>query len=372
MTDFTFADIERVLDSESSIIVETSGSTGIPKRVRISAAALRASAQATAERIGEGQWVLALPTSYIAGIQVLVRSALAGTAPIALPLGRFRTRDFIAATAQLTGPGYVSLVPAQLRSLLGDPGGPEALAEYAAVLVGGQRVASDLVDACAAAGVRLVRTYGSTETSGGCVYDGSPLDGVSLRIEAGEVQVGGATLADGYADASGVLTESAAFVEAGGIRWYRTGDLGELSPGGELRITGRADRVFISGGVNVSLDRLEQVLRAVPGLEHAVATAVPHERWGQVPAVVVAAVSAQRQHGAAPSGARAAESPAETEFEAAEHTREDALLAAARAAAELEIGPAAKPAVLHIIPALPLTPSGKTDYEQLARVVGSV
>lgn len=364
MTDFTLADIERVLETNASIVVETSGSTGIPKRVRVSAAALRASALATAERIGEGQWALALPTSYIAGIQVLVRSVLAGTQPIALPPGPFRTRDFVAATAQLTAPAYVSLVPAQLRSLLGDPGGPEALAQYAAVLVGGQRVASELVTACAATGVNLVRTYGSTETSGGCVYDGYPIDGVALRIENGEVQVSGATLADGYVDVDGRLLESPAFVVDDGIRWYRTGDLGELAADGELTISGRADRVFISGGVNVSLDRLEGVLRDVPGLEHAVAIATPSERWGEAPAVVVPSITADVHDYRAQLGLDSAPEASDYELwvDAEQH-----LLRLARTAAEAAIGPAAKPIYLSTVRLLPTTPSGKTDYDELSR-----
>lgn len=372
MTDFTLADIERVLETDASIDIETSGSTGVPKRVRVSARALRASAGATEARIGAGQWVLALPTSYIAGMQMLVRSVLAGTQPVTMPHGPFRTRDFVAATARLMGPGYVSLVPAQLRSLLGDPGGPEALAEYAAVLVGGQRVAADLVEACAATGVNLVRTYGSTETSGGCVYEGYPLDGVRLRIEGGEVQVSGPMLADGYVDARGALVENQVFIVDRGIRWYRSGDLGRLSAEGELTITGRADRVFISGGVNVSLDRLETVLRTVPGLERAVAIAVPNERWGQASVVFVAGGRNRAPESAALGAGPAGQPTAVTEFGTESvSSRERELLAAARAAAELEIGPAAKPAAVRIIAELPVTPSGKTDYEQLARALGS-
>lgn len=364
MTDFTLADIERVLETGSSIIVETSGSTGIPKRVRVSAAALRASALATAERIGEGQWVLALPTSYIAGIQVLVRSVLAGTQPIALPPGPFRTPWFVAAAGQLTSPGYVSLVPAQLRSLLGDAPARAALANFTAVLVGGQRVAPELVDACADAGINLIRTYGSTETSGGCVYGGFPLEGVALRIENGEVQVSGATLADGYVDPDGKLLESPAFIDDGGTRWYRTGDAGVLSPDGELTISGRTDRVFISGGVNVSLDRLESVLHTVPGLEHAAAVAIPSEHWGEVPVVTVPVGIRSLAEVLAALGIDARAGASDDDLYRDAELR---LLALARDIAVSHIGPAAKPFHVFLTEALPMTSSGKTDYAELSR-----
>ncbi len=341
MTDFTLAAIEHALAADSSLVIETSGSTGVPKRVRVSAAALRASAEATAARIGEGQWVLALPTSYVAGVQVLVRSVLAGTKPITMPPGPFRAADFVRAAEQLQAPGYISLVPAQLRTLLDDSAARETLAGFAAVLVGGQRVPSDLAHTAADAAITLVRTYGSTETAGGCVYDGYPLDGVALRIADGEVQVSGATLADGYLDSNDQLLENDVFVVEAGIRWYRTGDLGELAPDGQLSITGRADRVLISGGVNVSLDRLEHVLHGVPGLEQAAVIAAVNERWGEVPIVFVPQ-----------SDATAAD-----------------LLDAARAAALAEIGPAAQPHEVRQLPNLPLTASAKPDYAALGSLL---
>ncbi len=116
--------------------------------------------------------------------------------------------------------------------------------------------------------MRIVRTYGSTETSGGCVYDGVPLDGVELAIVDDEVRISGPTLADGYL---GDPERTAAIfpADADGTRWYRTGDGGELA-GGVLRITGRLDNVIVSGGVNVSLDRVEAAVRGIPGLESAV------------------------------------------------------------------------------------------------------
>lgn len=275
----------------TAVVVTTSGSTGYPKSVVLSRSALTASALATAARIGEGTWLLALPPGYIAGVQVLVRSLVAGHEPATLS-GSFSARAFIAAAGAMASsvggralPTYTSLVPAQLQTLLDDPdpAARAALASFAAVLVGGQSLPPQLSERAADAGARIVRTYGASETAGGCVYDGIPLDGVGVRTVDGEVQLSGPTLADGYL---GDLDRTAgAFVVDGGTRWYRTGDLGEVQ-GGRLRVTGRADNVIVSGGVNVSLDRVERVVRAVPGFAAAVVVAVPDERWGQASVVV--------------------------------------------------------------------------------------
>jgi len=59
-------------------VVETSGSTGRPKRVLLPRAAVLASVHASARRLGaSGQWLLALPEAYVAGLQVVARSVVA-------------------------------------------------------------------------------------------------------------------------------------------------------------------------------------------------------------------------------------------------------------------------------------------------------
>jgi O-succinylbenzoic acid--CoA ligase len=309
----------------TALVLATSGSTGIPKRVALTADALRASARATARRIGAGAWVLALPASRIAGIQVLVRAALAG-APVTTVDGTGGAA-FAEATRRLPGgiPAFTSLVPAQVRGLLETA--PEALARFDAVLVGGQHTPPDLLERATARGVRLVRTYGSTETAGGCVYDGMPLDGVRLRIRAGEVLIAGPVLAAGYLDDPD--GSARAFPTLDDERWYRTGDLGSLE-GGMLHITGRADNVIVSGGVNISLDLVESAVHTVPALRDAVVIGVADDTWGQA-SVVVTAEGAPRD------------------------------LADARAAVQSALGAAARPREIVRVEALPLLASGKPD-----------
>ena len=191
-------------DDAGGVFVATSGSTGRPRVVVLRPAALRASAAATAARLGgPGHWLLALPADHVAGVQVVVRALLAGAPPGVQELrGGFRPAGFAAATARL-GPGrrYTSLVPTQLLRLL-DAGGAalDALLGYDAVLVGGAALDAGLRARAEAAGARVVATYGMTETAGGCVYDGVPLDGVRIRLdgagaEEGRIAVGGPMLA---------------------------------------------------------------------------------------------------------------------------------------------------------------------------------
>ncbi|HWV50289.1 MAG TPA: AMP-binding protein, partial [Microbacterium sp.] len=275
----------------TAVVIGTSGSTGIPKRVVLSGEALRAGAEATAERVGSGRWLLALPGGYVAGLQVLVRSILAGTEPVVLP-GAFSPIAFAEATLTNLRTGgadalFTSLVPAQVASLLDaidEPGVRAALQAYRAILVGGQALPEVLRERAADAGVHLVRTYGSTETSGGCVYDGIPLDTVSVHAVDGELRVAGPMLADGYLD-DPVLTGRTFDRDEHGIRWYRTGDLG-IVENGVVRVHGRADNVIVSGGINVSLDRVESIVRRVPGLTTAVVVGVEDERWGEASVIV--------------------------------------------------------------------------------------
>lgn len=329
--------------AQETIVVTTSGSSGYPKAVVLGRAALLASARATADRIGEGAWLLALPAGYIAGIQVQLRSLLAGHEPAVID-GSFSPPAFAAAAATMAAPGiprYTSLVPAQLTSLLDavDAGHRElahALRSFEAILIGGQALAPALAERAVQAGARIVRTYGSSETAGGCVYDGVALDGVRLRARAGEIEIAGSVLADGYQD-DPVLT-AARFVLDDGERWYRTGDIGEVV-GGVLRITGRADNVIISGGVNVSLDRVEQLVRTIPGHETDVVIPVTDPRWGQASLVITTSPTADEE--------------------------------TLRAVVAEHIGMPARPRSVIVASELPLLPSGKPDRAALRERYGS-
>jgi O-succinylbenzoic acid--CoA ligase len=267
-------------------VVATSGSTGWPKGALLPASALLASVAATHDRLGgPGRWLLALPAEHVAGLQVLLRSLISGTEPVVLDLADgFRPEAFASSAAALPSGGrrYTSLVPTQLRRLL-DVGGDatRAVAGLDAVLLGGAAAPGPLLERAAAAGVRVVTTYGMSETCGGCVYDGHPLDAVRVALDDdGRVRLGGPVVARGYrgGDVTGAFSVE---VAGEGARWFRTDDAGRVADDGTLTVLGRLDDLVVTGGVKVSPAVVEAALLAVPGVAEAVVVGVPDAEWGQ-------------------------------------------------------------------------------------------
>lgn len=284
---------------DAAVVVRTSGSTGTPKATVLTLDALAASSMATALALkGEGQWLLALPVQYVAGVQVLVRSLFAGTRPWAMDMSSgFTPEAFTAAALELTDKvRFTSLVPTQLQRLLDAPSAETlaVLRRFNGILLGGGPASPVLLEAARDAGVRVVTTYGSAETCGGCVYDGVPLDGVEVKLaEDGRILLGGATIAAGYLGAPDLTAE--AFVEDGGVRWYRTNDLGELDGNGKLTVLGRADDVVITGGVKVSAAHVQSELERLDGVRAAFVAGVPSAEWGQALAAYVALADSSPQ-----------------------------------------------------------------------------
>lgn len=249
------------------LLIETSGSTGQPKRVVLSRAAVVASAEASARRLGErGQWALALPSSYVAGVQVICRSLLAGFEPVVVDGLDFDTAD---------GSRFTSLVPTQLHRLLDQPRQVEALQGMHTILLGGGPIDPELRRKAQAQDLRIVATYGASETAGGCVYDGVSLDGVALAIgKDGRIRIGGPTIFDGY-DGDPTLT-SETLIDG----WFLTSDSGRLDDDGRLQVLGRIDDVVISGGVNVPLPAVAARLRKHPEIDAVEVLGLPDEEWG--------------------------------------------------------------------------------------------
>ncbi len=257
----------------AGVAVATSGTSGSPRIVHLSRRALRASAEAALERLGgPGEWLLALPDDRIGGANVLARAEVAGTAPVRIAAGSFTAAAFVEAAREVGGrPGrrYVSLVPTQLTRVLADPAAAAELARFDAVLVGG--AALNVRDRPA----NVVASYGMTETCGGCVFDGQPLDGVEVAIaQDGRIYVAGDVLADGFADG-----DDSGFVTMAGRRWFATPDVGEEDGG--VRVIGRADHVIITGAHKVHPAAVEAALEALDAVSHAAVTGVPDDEWGQ-------------------------------------------------------------------------------------------
>lgn len=281
-------DTQRVgqpIDDSIALVMATSGSTGTPKGAQLTAGNLVSSADATHQYLGgEGQWLLPMPAHHIAGIQVLVRCIVAGVEPLALDLSSgFQIPRFLTATRELAETGdrlYTSLTPMQLAKAMDSLEGIEALRLFDALLIGGAALNPQTRRAAEELGIKVVATYGSSETSGGCVYDGHPIPGAQVRVEAGRIHLGGPMIAAGYRN----LPDHEAFAEPG---WFATTDSGELKDG-ILTVRGRLDAVIDSGGLKLHPEVLEQAILAVPGVTGACVVGVPHPRLGQA---IVAAYS---------------------------------------------------------------------------------
>jgi O-succinylbenzoic acid--CoA ligase len=270
-----------------AVVVGTSGSTGTPKRALLTAAALTASSRATHEQLGgPGQWLLALPAHHVAGLQVLLRSLDAGTTPVAMDLtGGFVPQAFVAAATQLDPDQrrYTSLVPTQLLRLLDDPrGGSDALRAFDAVLVGGAAMPPRLRRRAERARVRVVATYGMSETAGGCVYDGKPLPCTEIAFDdEGRIHLGGATVAHGYLGRPD-LTAEAFGVDEDGMRWFRTDDVGHTDESTRLHVDGRVDDLVNTGGLKVAPRLVEEaIIDHVPGVADVVVVGSPDPEWGE-------------------------------------------------------------------------------------------
>lgn len=262
-------------------VVGTSGSTGEPKLVLLSRDALASAAQAAEERLRfAATWHLALDPRYVAGLMVLVRGLLGdGVAQAGLDLATLRP---------LEGRNAVSLVATQLYRALSSPETTHTLAAFDAVLVGGAALAPGLRARAEAAGIRVIETYGMSETCGGVVWDGVPLPGVGVHVggasgpgradAVGRIGLSGPTLFDGYLGRPELTAE---VLRDGAVL---TGDRGHLAPDGRLVVDGRVDDVVQSGGVNVDLAAVRAAAAALDP-ETAV-LAIDDDEWGALVVLV--------------------------------------------------------------------------------------
>ena len=263
-----------VVEADAAVVISTSGTTGAPKGVVLSRAAIRASVEATHSWLGgAGDWALALPTHYIAGLMVLARACLDGAR--AVPV-HSDLRNLQQVAGMLSEQRYISLVPAQLDRVLGHGDVIAALASFSAVLVGGGPVGDGLVERARATGIRVVTTYGMSETCGGCVYDGEPLQGVAVDLgDDGRILIRSSTLFAGYRLRPDLTAEA---VVDGRLR---TQDRGSWDAG-RLVVLGRTDDIVITGGHKVDLADVEQAVQrwaARHGARGAV-LGVPDQVWG--------------------------------------------------------------------------------------------
>ena len=359
--------------ARTDLILRTSGSTtGTGRLIAMSAAALMASARATHARLGgPGTWLLPLPAHHVAGLQILIRSLEAGTEPVVVDTSSgfspAALAEALSSARRSTGAAasrlYVSLVPTQLVRVLQDPQARRALAGADAVLLGGAAADPALLDRARGAGVTVVTTYGMSETGGGCVYNGRPLEGVEIAIQApdtegaGRILISGPVLAEDYlhtpghspaGSPGGGPDDGEGFHRSGASRLLATSDRGRLHPDGRLEVLGRLDDVIVTGGVKVEPRHVEEALTCIDGVAEACVVGLPDEQWGS--AVVAAVVL---EPGRQPGGP--------TRWHGA----------ALREAARARLDGAHAPKRVLILEALPLRPSGKVDRREVARLLAA-
>ena len=316
--------------SHIAIVVGTSGSTGAPKEVGFTAAALHAATCAAEKFIGArlgDRWSLLLPLTHIAGVNVLLRSLALGSEPLDLrKVGGSQVEQY-------GDVDFTSIVPTQLhRALHGDSELLEHLKNCRAVLVGGAALPENLRQQATESGIKIITTYGMTETSGGCVYNGSPLESVQVEIAGnGLIKIAGPHLASQY------LNDPAQWREVLIDGWFHTNDLGRFSDTGELIVLGRSDEIIISGGEKISLTTIENYLQEKFTGTVFAAFAIDDPEWGA--ALHIAII-------------------------------DNLLLSISEVSAHLdqEFGRAGKPKGFLHLPTLPLLGIGKVDRKKLAHL----
>jgi O-succinylbenzoic acid--CoA ligase len=253
-------------------VVATSGTTGAPKGAELTAEGIQASALAVSAALGAAggdRWLACVGLHSVAGLAIVARSWHGG-----LPLEvHERFEPGAVAAAGAAGATLVSVVPTMLARLLDAGAGLE---RFRHVLLGGAPAPAGLVERATDRGVSVVRTYGLTETFGGVVHDGHPLDGVELAIGGGgEITLRGPMVLRRY------RRDPAATRSALRGGWLHTADLGRIRPDGRLQVLGRRDDLVITGGVSVHPAEVEAVLARHPGVADVAVGPAPDPEWGQ-------------------------------------------------------------------------------------------
>ena len=298
--------------TQAAVVIGTSGTTGAPKEIFLSSQALLSSARASNAFVGAkagDTWSLLLPLTHVAAVNVFVRAFELGTIPVDL-------RDH---SGEYPRVNFTAIVPTQLfRALNGDDQLLKHLQGAQKVLVGGAALSNAIRNQATAAGIKVVTTYGMSETSGGCVYNGEILEGTEVEVRGGSIFVRGSILALNLDLLDG---------------WFETKDLGEFIHE-KLVVIGRSDDVIISGGENLSLNSVESILNENFSDIQCAAFSVDDPQWGQTLHIAIV--------GEADNGSISS-------------------------VLEEKIGAFAKPKGIHFVNSLPLLGIGKVDRKRLAQ-----
>jgi O-succinylbenzoic acid--CoA ligase len=306
-------DLPAMAPNDVQLLMFTSGTTGTPKAVALTAVNVAVSAAGSAFRLGllpDDRWHDPLPMYHMGGLAPVYRSVLYGTSvSVREGGGGFDPAATLAAMHDDRATA-VSLVPTMLRGLLDAEAGNPFPESLRFVLLGGAKAPRSLLEECLERDVPVAPTYGMTETASGiatatpreaseavgCV--GHPLVFTDLTLldeddvpvgagEPGEIVVSGPTVAAGY------YGDTASTRESFCCHGFRTGDVGYRDEHGRLWVLNRKDDRIVTGGENVDPGEVTAALREHPRVEDAFVAGLPDGEWGErVAALVVGDASA--------------------------------------------------------------------------------
>jgi amino acid adenylation domain-containing protein len=347
--------------SATAVTIFTSGSTGRPKAVSVTQSGIGTLLSALAPMLALGpqdRFVAVSTFAFDIALVELLAPVLAGGCVVIADADQVRDAARLRELLTDSGATALQMTPAGWRMLV-DAGGVPAGVKLR--MTAGEPLSRDLADAIGSGtDVRLWNLYGPTETtiySGGDAVGprpapieiGSVIAGTQLYVldaglrpvppgVFGEIYIGGAGVAHGYHGAPGLT--AARFIPdpfggRPGARLYRSGDVGRWRRSGRIELAGRADRQIKIRGYRIESGEVEAALR-----DHDdIAQAVVAVRGGGHDVRLVGYLVTHSGTGVPPSGLR-------------EHLRQvlpDYMV----------------PAAFVVLPALPLTGSGKIDYRAL-------
>ena len=246
----------RPMQDGDALVIASSGSTGSPKGIIHTHSSLLSGAKASASRLqltSDNHWLVCIPVSHVGGFSVISRALHTGAALTLLP-----AFDVAAVQdAAKNGATHTSLVATALSRI--------DTSLFKSILLGGSSAPEHLPS-------NVITTYGMTETGGGVVYNGQPLDNVEIKIVDGEIFLRCPMLMRAYRDNQTISVEDG---------WYATGDIGEIDNNGKLSVYGRQTDMIITGGENVWPSAVENSLTSHPLVNQIVVRGMPDTTWGQ-------------------------------------------------------------------------------------------
>ena len=246
----------RPLQEGDALVIASSGSTGSPKGVIHTHSSLLAGAQASASRLqltADDHWLVCIPVSHVGGFSVITRALHTGAA-LTLHPSFDATAIQEASTHGVTHTSLVATALSRIDTSL-----------FRTILLGGSSAPNNLPS-------NVITTYGMTETGGGVVYNGMPLDNVEAKIVEGEIHLRCPMLMRAYRDDQAMIPNDG---------WYSTGDMGAINDRGTVSVYGRKTDMIITGGENVWPSVVENSLTSHSVVKEVVVRGAPDATWGQ-------------------------------------------------------------------------------------------